>query len=128
MPDYADMDMDDLDEEAWALRRQGAEDARHCKEICLHTAEVLLGREGDRQVNPDLLVVLQDCAEANQSAENFLLRGSTNVGIISNLALEICLACAESCERQQDDGLIHDCAEVCRETMESLRRIGDLGA
>jgi hypothetical protein len=131
MTDYSDLDMDDMDdmdEDAWAQRRRAADDARHCKEICLHTAEVLLGRDAERQVNPDLIVLLQDCAEANQAAENFLARASTNVGVACNLASEICEACAEDCERQQEDGVIHDCAEVCRDTMESLRRIGAIGA
>lgn len=118
----------ELDEQTWAQRRQGAEDARHCKEVCLHTAEILLARGRDRKVDPDLILVLTDCAEIDQLAENYLLRGSFNVGIACNSASEVCLACAEQCERVQDDEVLHECAETCRDTMESLRRIGAVGA
>ncbi len=116
-----------MDDQIWAQRRQGAEDARHCKEICLHTAEILLGREAS-QLNPDLVLMLGDCGEMNQLAENYLLRGSMNVGIACNTASEVCLACAQHCERFQDDEVLHECAQTCRDTMESLRRIGAVGA
>ena len=117
-----------MEEQIWAQRRQGAEDARRCKEVCLHTAEILIGRAGDGNLDPSLVLTLGDCADINRLAENYLLRGSTNVGIACNTASEICLACAQQCERVADDEVLRECAEACRDTMESLRRIGAAGA
>jgi hypothetical protein len=117
-----------FDDEAWAQRRRGAEDARHCKEISLHTAEILLGRRSEGKASPDLIQTLEDCAEINQLAENFLLRGSHEARIACNSASEICEACAEACERYPQDWVLSECAQVCRDTMESLRRIGPVGA
>ena len=116
------------DEEIWEERRQGANDARHCIEVCLYTAEILFGRSADGPFDADLVLALDDCAEINHLAEDYLLRGSENVEIACSSASEICLACALICERIQDDEVLHECAEACRDTMESLRRFGAAGS
>jgi hypothetical protein len=116
------------DEQAWLERRQGAEDARRCKEVCLHSAEILLGRSSDGKSFAGLIRTLEDCAQINQLAENYLLRGSQQVGIACTTASEICLACAQQCERYSQDSVLSECAQTCRKTMENLRRIGSVGA
>jgi hypothetical protein len=116
-----------LDEQAWAEQRQSAEDARKCKEECLHTIEILLGRQSDGKNFASLIHILEDCAQINQVAEDFLLRGSPEVGIVCTAASAICLACAQQCERHAQDWVLSECALTCRETMESLRRVGSVG-
>lgn len=117
-----------FDGQAWAERRQSAEDARKCKEECLHTAEILFGRQSDGNHFAGLIRTLEDCAQINQLAENYLLRGSQQVGIACTTASEICLACAQQCERYSQDSVLSECAQTCRKTMENLRRIGSVGA
>jgi hypothetical protein len=52
-----------------------------------------------------------------------MLRGSDLHVLTCGVCAEVCMRCAEACERMGDDETMKRCAEVCRRCAESCRQM-----
>lgn len=80
-------------------------------------------RAGGRHAEPDHIVLLQDCAQMCAVAADFMLRGSDRSRRACEFCAEICLTCANDCDRFPDDQHMRVCAETCRRCMEACREL-----
>lgn len=92
-----------------------------CHSICLETVRHCLqmdGRQGDAPFR-----LLLDCAEICQTGASLLPRGSGLDGRLCLVCAEVCDDCAIACERFVGDAQMQACAEVCRATASTARRM-----
>ncbi len=90
-----------------------------CHAVCLNATKHVLDRGGELE-KPDLLRILQDCAEICQVSADFMLRGSGLHGLICETCAVICDACAQQCEPFQDE-MMRACSDTCRSCARSCR-------
>jgi hypothetical protein len=98
------------------------EECDACHDICLEGASHCL-EEGGRHAEAAHIRTLLDCAEACQTAANFMLRSSTMHAMTCNTCAEACERCARSCDAFSDDELMRRCAEICRSCADSCREM-----
>jgi len=79
---------------------------------------------GGRHAEAQQIRVLLDCAEACQTAANFMLRGSDLYVLFCEPCALVCDACARSCEAlAADDQQMNRCAESCRRCAHACREM-----
>jgi len=84
---------------------------------------------GGRHAEAGHIRKLMDCAEICNSAASFMLRGSDEHAKTCAVCAEICIHCAESCERiAGDDATMKKCAEMCRRCATSCERMAAVTA
>jgi hypothetical protein len=88
-----------------------------CHRICLETITHCLLRGGE-YASEKRILLLQDCAEICDTTANFLTRNSDLHATICGTCAEVCLKCAEDCERLGNDDLLKACAKACRQCAE----------
>ena len=94
---------------------------QECHAICTETAQHCL-QMGGKHAEVEHIRLLLDCADICQTSSDFMLRESPRHVLTCQACSEVCLACAESCERiGQQDSMMKKCAEVCRRCAESCR-------
>ena len=98
--------------------RRCIDECHGCQEICLESVPHCLS-QGGQHAAPAHIKSLLDCAEACQTAANFMVRGSDRHVATCEMCAEICLACAEHCDQISDDDMMRQCAEECRRCAES---------
>ena len=101
--------------------RQCIDECVRCNEVCLSTIPYCLEQGGQHAEEPHL-VLLQDCATICRTNADFMLRGSELHEQTCAVCAEVCLRCAEECDRIDGDERMAQCAEVCRSCAESCRR------
>jgi len=90
---------------------QGAiDDCLSCHVICLAQALGSNPAKSVGQLDADRTRLMLDCAEICQAAANFLARGSDHHQQVCLACVEVCRACAASC---QEVGGMHECVEAC---------------
>lgn len=95
-------------------------DCQDCSAICLETVTHCLQRGGPHAEVSHIRTLL-DCAEACQTAANFMLRGSDLHPRTCAVCSEACERCATSCEQFPDDEMMQRCAQMCRQCAASCR-------
>ncbi len=100
-------------------------DMKACVEECLRCHAVCLGMAshhclvaGGKHVAVAHFRLMLACAEACQSAANFMLIRTDKHKAMCGLCAEICEACAASCEQLGD---MQDCVDACRRCAQSCR-------
>jgi hypothetical protein len=94
-----------------------------CHSICLATVQHCL-ELGGKHAEPRHITLLLDSAEICQTSANFMLRGSELHGRTCGICGEVCLTCAEDCERLgQSDAQMQQCAQICRRCAESCQEL-----
>ena len=94
-----------------------------CHDVCLETAIHCLGRGGEHAAVEHIRALL-DCAQACQTSQDFMLRGSQLHARVCELCAAACERCAESCDSIADgDEQMQRCADECRRCAESCRRM-----
>jgi hypothetical protein len=96
------------------------DDCCQCVTTCLETLTYCV-TQGGSCCSPQLIGLLQDCADICQTACNCTARRSTSCPKICTTCAEICLACATACEQVKGDKSLANCAEVCRHCAESCK-------
>jgi hypothetical protein len=95
----------------------------NCQETCLETLVHSLAI-GGKHAEAHHIRVLLDCAEACQTAANFMLRGSDLYGLFCEPCAAVCDACARSCEPlADDDQQMNRCVESCRRCADACREV-----
>lgn len=97
-----------------AHMQQCVDDCLECHSVCLETVNHCL-EMGGKHAEPGHIRLMLDCAEICQTSANFMLRQSPMHGRTCGLCAEVCLACAEDCERFPDDPQMMACADACRQ-------------
>lgn len=104
------------------------ENCQQCHAICTETAQHCL-EMGGKHAEVAHIRLLLDCAQICQTSADFMLRGSSHHRSTCGICAEVCLACAEECERiGQDDSMMKECAEICRRCAESCRHMSHMKA
>ena len=106
--------------------RRCIDECQSCAAICLESVPHCL-ELGGKHAAAEHIRTLLDCAEACQTAANFMLRTSDLHGRVCEVCAEVCERCAEECERF-DDAQMRRCAEECRRCAESCRAMAKMGA
>jgi len=97
-------------------------DCLSCHGVCLETL-TYCAQKGGKHAAAEHLALLLDCAEACQTAANFMCRGSQLHGRYCGVCAEVGRRCAESCERFGEDAPMKACADACRRCAESCQRM-----
>jgi hypothetical protein len=111
-----------------AQMRECLENCTECHAICTETVQHCL-QLGGKHAEAAHIRLLLDCADICQTSTDFMLRGSPQHVLTCGTCAEVCLACAESCERiGQQDSMMKKCADVCRRCAESCRQMANMKA
>ena len=97
----------------------------NCQEVhrlCLSLVTSQI-QNGSVNAEPDSLNRLIDCAEICQTTGSFVSRNSELHPTVRRACADICLRCADYCERFQDDERAQICAAACRRCAESCLTI-----
>lgn len=101
--------------------RECAQRCHECHDACLELIPHCLGIGGEH-ASPAHIVLLLDCAEICQAAENLLHRGSPNHGLMCQACVRICEMCRADCQRIDGlDRMMRHCAELSGVCAESCR-------
>ena len=87
-----------------------AAECSHCATACLEEQDVKMLA---RCIKLDI-----DCAEICRLASSFIARGSEHAEHLLSECAEICMACAEECEKHAHMDHCRKCAEACRHCAE----------
>lgn len=108
--------------------QQCIQDCTNCHNICITTTEHCL-QMGGKHAEASHIRMMLDCAEICQTSANFMLRHSQFHGLTCGVCAEICLRCAEDCERvDPNDAQMKACADMCRRCAESCRQMAHMAA
>lgn len=111
-----------------AQMQECLENCKECHAICTETAQHCL-HMGGKHAEAAHIRLLLDCADICQTSTDFMLRGSPQHVLTCGACAEVCLACAESCERiGQQDSMMKKCADICRRCAESCRQMAQMKA
>jgi hypothetical protein len=98
--------------------RRCAKTCHECKDSCLELVPHCLGLGGPH-AEPAHIMLLLDCAQICNTAEEFLHRGSALHARICAACAAVCERCADDCERlAEGDRDMQKCAEICRRCAE----------
>jgi hypothetical protein len=87
-----------------------------CAEACDHCAASCL-RETDITMMVRCVQLDLECSAVCRAASQLMELGSNHANAISQLCADICLACAEECEKHDHDHC-RECAIMCRKCAE----------
>lgn len=90
-----------------------------CYRICRETIAYSV-QKGGEYADGEHLRTLLDCAQICQVSAEFMVRGSAAHNKVCEICAEVCLRCAESCSKFNDEQLTR-CAEACRECVQSCK-------
>lgn len=94
--------------------QQCIEDCLDCADICTRCATHCLDMGGEH-ASVEHQTLMQDCADICTVAARLMGRSSQHAAKFCGECAEICLACAEDCERLAgEDPMMKECAETCR--------------
>lgn len=93
-----------------------------CHASCTQTAVYCLTKGGQHSATDHIKLIL-DCAQSCATCTDFMLRGSTLHMKECEICAVICSACAESCEKMDEDDQIKDCAAACRACADSCEKM-----
>ncbi len=102
--------------------KQCIQNCLDCHSVCLNTLTYCLQQGGMHSELPHIRLML-DCAEICQTSANFMLRGSEMHIRTCAICTEICLKCAEDCDRMSEDEQMKACAQMCRTCAETCRQM-----
>ncbi len=91
-----------------------------CHRVCLETLHYCLSQR-DTHFQGKHIALLQMCAEACELSAKMMISGVPFHRQACVLSFELCEACAEACERYEEDAAMKKCAEFCRQCAESCR-------
>ncbi|MBE3561957.1 MAG: four-helix bundle copper-binding protein [Ktedonobacteraceae bacterium] len=95
----------------------------NCHTICEYTAAYCL-QLGGPHAAPEHQRILRDCAQICHVSADFMLRGSPLHAAVCGVCAQVCVQCAESCERiGGGDAQMKACADLCRRCAESCRQM-----
>jgi len=108
--------------------RECIENCTQCHSVCTETAQHCL-HMGGKHAEAAHIRLLLDCADICRTSADFMLRGSAKHALVCGTCAEICLACAEACERiGPEDRMMKHCADICRKCAESCRQMAHMKA
>ena|SRR5437868_6944505 len=91
-----------------------------CHRVCLETLHYCLSQK-NTHFQGRHIAVLQLCAEASELSAKMMIADIPFHRQSCVLSFELSNACAEECERYEDDAEMRRCAEICRNCAESCR-------
>lgn len=87
---------------------------------CINTCEECATDCINENGHSDCAMACRDCADICSLLYNFTSRKSQNTDLLKRLCVEICLKCANECEKHADHmPSCKACAEACRECAEA---------
>lgn len=93
-----------------------------CSSLIPHCLEM-----GGEHATKEHITMLSSCALICDTSAKMMLLGSSFHGDTCGICADICLRCAEECERiGSDDDQMKDCAEVCRRCAESCKAMTEI--
>ena len=91
---------------------------RACTESVIHGMQ-----QGGQVAEWELIQLLLDCADINETAADFMLRSSRLHHLTCQVAAEVSDKCADSCEKLAGgDVRLKECAEACRRAATACRK------
>lgn len=108
--------------EMTAEMRACISDCLTCYATCTETVNHCL-EMGGRHSDARHIRTMLDCAEICRTAAGYMLRMSEFHFETCSLCADICLACADSCEKLNEDAVMQNCAAVCRACAASCQQM-----
>ncbi len=103
--------------------RRCIQECLDCHRICAETISHCLGM-GGKHAQPDHIRVMTDCDEICVTTADFMLRGSQFHQRTCGICAEICVACADSCQKvDPHDRVMSQCVEVCHRCADLCRQM-----
>lgn len=93
-----------------------------CHQVCENLVRYCL-KKGGMHAEAQHIRLLQDCSQICSITADFMLRESPFHTRTCSVCAEICLACAEDCDRMGDDERMKNCAQICRQCADSCKRM-----
>ena len=91
---------------------------RSCTESVIHGMQ-----QGGPSAEWELIQLLLDCADINETAADFMLRSSRLHHLTCQVAAEVSDKCASACEKlSKVDVRLKECAEACRRAATACRK------
>ena len=100
-------------------KKQCIQDCLDCHRVCQEMALYLHAES--RQAAANHVRLLFDCAEICQASADFMTSDSVLQERFCGACADICLQCAQECERFESDVQMKACANACRRCAESCR-------
>jgi hypothetical protein len=101
-----------------ATMREAITNCLDCHSVCLATISHCLQKGGDH-AGPELIRLMQDCAQICITSADFMLRGSPLHQMICRICSDVCEMCADACAGFADDETMVLCVETCRRCAKS---------
>ncbi len=96
-----------------------------CAQMCQHMAMNHCLESGGEHVAPPHFRLMSDCAEVCQLSARLILGSSEFAEDFCALCAEVCLACADSCDRLEG---MDDCAQACRDCAQHCETLSGMGS
>ncbi|CAA7622049.1 four-helix bundle copper-binding protein [Magnetospirillum sp. SS-4] len=91
---------------------------RACTETVIHGLQ-----HGGKAAEWELVQLLLDCADINETAADFMLRSSRLHHLTCQVAAEVSDICASACEKlAAEDVRLRECAQACRRAATACRK------
>ncbi len=98
------------------------ENCTQCSQVCEQLIQHCL-MKGGAHAELRHIRLLQDCVDICTLSARFMNRESAFHHKTCETCAEVCLACAQDCERFHDDEMMSACADVCRRCAESCQKM-----
>jgi hypothetical protein len=103
--------------------QQCIENCQQCHKLCEQLISYCL-EKGGMHAERGHIETLLSCADICRTSSHFMMWNSDLHPRVCGVCADVCIKCAEDCERMSDDEMMNLCADVCRECAESCRRMG----
>lgn len=97
--------------ESGVTLQQCLQTCQQCHQICLQTAMRHCLSMGGAHVEENHFRLMMSCAELCQTAANFMLGAAPLHKAVCAACVQLCTACADSCEQL---GGMSACVDICR--------------
>lgn len=92
-----------------------------CENECVASIQYCL-KQGGEHAAPDHIRLLTDCGDICELAAKYMLGKSEFDKKACSLCADLCVRCAESCEKFKGDARMEACAKTCRDCADVCRR------
>jgi hypothetical protein len=93
-------------------------DILDCYHVCTETLQHCL-KMGGKHAAPAHINTLMDTATICAAMVDFVMRSSVRSKMLAPLCIEICEACATSCEAMNTDSEMQRCIDACKACIET---------
>jgi hypothetical protein len=100
--------------------RRAIQQCLDCHQMCFESATNFCLEAGGAHVEAEHYRLMLNCAQVCRTCADLMMSSSAYHASACELCMEICIACADSCEKV---GQMEECVEMCRRCAASCREM-----